>query len=95
MDAHPKVVARAEALPAEAWKPLERLPRYEIATRPRSKPERVKESIVRCKGYTNKVLEGESVAELSYQPLKCARSDSPGGRAPEPQRAKGRGSPLR
>jgi hypothetical protein len=32
MDAHPKVVQLAEALPEEAWKPLERLPRYEIAT---------------------------------------------------------------
>jgi hypothetical protein len=74
MDAHPKVVALAEALPEQAWKPLERLPRYEIATQPRRKPERVKESIVRFKGYTNKVLEGESVAELRYQPRKCSRS---------------------
>ena len=45
MDAHPKVVNLAEALPEEAWKPLKRLPRYEIASRPRRKPERVKESI--------------------------------------------------
>ena len=56
IDAHPKVVKLAEALPEEAWKPLERLPRYEIVTRPRRKPERVKESIVRFKGYENKVL---------------------------------------
>ena len=45
MDAHPKVVTLAEALPEEAWKPLERLPRYELATAPRRKPQRVKESI--------------------------------------------------
>ena len=32
LDAHPKVVALADALPPEAWQPLERLPRYEIAT---------------------------------------------------------------
>src|SRR6476620_7292633 len=32
MDAHPKVVNLAQALPEQAWKPLERLPRYEIAT---------------------------------------------------------------
>ena len=49
MDAHAKVVNLAEALPKEAWKPLERVPRYEIATAPRRKPERVKESIVRFK----------------------------------------------
>src|ERR1700740_1237563 len=37
MDAHLKVVQLAEALPEEAWKPLERLPRYEIATEPERK----------------------------------------------------------
>ena len=74
MDAHAKVVNLAEALPQEAWKPLERLPRYEIATRPRTKPERVKESIVRFKGYENKVLVGEDIAEMEYQPRKCFRS---------------------
>ena len=74
MDAHPKVVNLAQALPEQAWKPLERLPRYEIATAARRKPERVKESIVRFKGYENKVLFGEDIAEIDYQPLKCSRS---------------------
>ena len=73
MDAHRKVVALAEALPERDWKLLERLPRYEIATQPRRKPERVKESIVRFKGYENRVLTGESVAEIEYQPHKCGR----------------------
>ena len=85
MDAHPKVVKLAEALPEEAWKPLERLPRYEIITRPRRKPERVKESIVRFKGYENKVLAGEDVTEIEYQPANvpgpigsssCARTSA-------------------
>lgn len=74
MDAHPKVVQLAEALPEEAWKPLERLPRYQIATEPRHKAPRVKEAIVRFKGYLNKKLVGESVAQFNYQPLKCSRS---------------------
>src|SRR6476659_6604040 len=74
MDAHPKVVQLAEALPAEAWKPLERLARYEIATEPRRKAHRIKEAIVRFKGYPNKKLIGEAVAEFDYQPLKCGRS---------------------
>jgi hypothetical protein len=62
MDAHPKVVQLAEALPERAWKPLERMARYEIATEARAKPFRVKEAIVRFKGYLNKKLLGESVA---------------------------------
>lgn len=74
MDAHPKVVKLAEALPQEAWKTLERLPRYEIATKARRKADRVKEEVVRIKGYENKVLIGESVAEMEYQPVKCKQS---------------------
>lgn len=74
MDAHSKVVGLAEALAEQAWKPLERLPRYEIATGPRRKPGKVKEEIVRAKGYLNKVLQGESVAEIEYRPNKCQQS---------------------
>jgi hypothetical protein len=74
MDAHQKAVGLAEALPPQAWETLERMPKYEIATEPRSKPERVKEEIVRLKGYRNKVLVGESIAEFEYQPSKCAKS---------------------
>jgi hypothetical protein len=74
LDAHPKVVALAKALPPDAWQPLERLPRYEIATEPRRKAERVKEGLVRRRGYLNKKLVGESVAHLDYQPHKCRRA---------------------
>ena len=74
LDAHPKVVKLAEALPAAAWHKLERLPKYEILTEPRQRPEKVKEQIVRQNGYENKVLVGEEVAEIEYQPHKCRRS---------------------
>jgi len=74
MDAQPNVVKLAQALPEKEWQTLERLPRYEIATEPRMKPHNVKEEVVRFKGYVNKVLVGESVAELKYQPGKCAQA---------------------
>jgi hypothetical protein len=74
MDAHPKVVQLAESLSESTWQPLERMARYEIATEPRCKPQRIKEAIVRFKGYLNKELVAESVAEFSYQPNKCGRS---------------------
>ena len=73
IDAHPKLVKLAEELPQNAWKRLERLPRYEILSEPRSKPFRYKEQMVIEKGYTNKVLVGEDLAEIEYQPLECAR----------------------
>jgi hypothetical protein len=74
MDSHAKARSVADALPESAWRKLERLPRYEIATKTRQKADRVKENIVRWKGYENQVLVGESVAEVEYQPGKCGRS---------------------
>lgn len=74
MDAHEKARGLAQSLPESEWKPMERMPRYEIETEPRCKPERVKEEVVRMKGYENKVLVGESVAEFEYQPRKCAHA---------------------
>lgn len=73
MDAHPKVVQLAEQLPSSAWKKLERLPKYEILTEPRRKAFRYKEQIVIEKEFANRVLVGEDIAEMDYQPLKCAR----------------------
>lgn len=71
IDAHPKLCRLAEELKPAAWRKLERVPKYVIATEPRSKPENVKEEIVRLKGYQNQVLTGESVAEFEYTPVKC------------------------
>jgi len=71
MDAHAKVVELAEALRQAAWSGLKRVPKYEIGTEPRRKAPRVKEGIVRHKGFENKVLVGESVAEFDYRPNKC------------------------
>jgi len=73
MDAHPKVVQLAEALPERAWQRLERLPKYEILTEPRAKAFRHKEQIVIEKEFNNQKLVGEDIAELDYQPLKCGR----------------------
>jgi hypothetical protein len=73
LDAHAKAVGLAEALSAKAWKPLERVPKYEILTEPRRKADRVKEAIVREKGFENIVLVGEDVADMAYQPTACSK----------------------
>jgi Transposase DDE domain group 1 len=73
MDAHPKVVQLAEALPASAWQRLARLPKYEILTEPRAKAFRYKEQIVVEKEFNNQKLVGEDIAEIDYQPLKCGQ----------------------
>jgi hypothetical protein len=71
LDAHPKVVQLAEGLSEQSWRPLERLPKYEILTEPRRRPERVKEQIVVQKGYLNKKLIAEHVNDMTYQPNEC------------------------
>jgi len=73
MDSHRKVVMQAEALEEAAWRPLERVAKYEILTEPRPKAFRHKERVVVEREFKNKKLVGEHLAELDYQPLKCGR----------------------
>jgi hypothetical protein len=73
IDAHPKLVALAQALEDKAWKAFERSPKYEILTEPRPKAFRHKEQIVVERGFTNQKLVGEALAEIEYQPHKCQR----------------------
>jgi len=65
--------ARAEYLPALAWTKLTRPPRYEVATKPRQRPDNVKDAIVVARGYETLRLQGEEVAEFNYQPTACDR----------------------
>ena len=48
------------------------MPKYEILTEPRRRPERVKEQMVVQKGYLNKKLVAEEVTDVIYQPHQCA-----------------------
>ena len=73
LDAHPKVVALAQELGERSWRALERLPKYEILTEPRRRPERVKEQIMVQKGYLNRKLVAEHVSDISYQPHQCGQ----------------------
>ena len=72
-DANPKLVGLAQALEKQAWKPLERLPKYELLTEPRPKAFRYKEQVVVERQFENQKLVGEDLAEIEYQPGKCKR----------------------
>lgn len=71
-DAQPALVERAEALGAEEWRLLERKPRHAspTGTARRRRPDE-KARIVRERGYLNKRLNFEEVAEYEYRPRKC------------------------
>jgi hypothetical protein len=70
-DAHKCLIARADALPDEAWEELERPAKYEVATQPRQRPHNAKEEFVCAHSYRSQRLQGEQVAEFSYRPGKC------------------------
>ena len=73
-DAVKPLIARAAALPEAHWRRLQRPPRYEVQTRERTRPDNVKERIVRQRGYKNFVLQWEDVAEFDYRPGACKKS---------------------
>ena len=62
---------RSMRTPGQHWT---RPPKYEPRTSPRAKPPRVKEEIVRERGYLNLRLEKEEVAEFEYSPTRCDKS---------------------
>jgi hypothetical protein len=70
----PNLKAIAEGLPASAWRPLQRPARYEVRTRPRRRRDRVKEAVVRARGYENLRLRGEEVAAFDYRPTACTKA---------------------
>jgi hypothetical protein len=71
LDAHPKAVQLAQGLSERCWRPLERLPKYDILTEPRSRRERIKEQIVVQKGYANQKFVAEHVSDMTYEPHQC------------------------
>jgi len=74
IDAMPKLVGIAENLPKTAWKTLERPAKYDVKTRPRQRPDQVKEQIVRHREFENIRLQSEEVAEFDYRPTICTKS---------------------
>jgi hypothetical protein len=70
-DAAPNLVARADGLSEPRWQPLQRPPRYAVRTRPRQRPDNVKEAVVIRREFENLKLVAEHVAEFNYRPTAC------------------------
>ena len=73
-ESHESLKARADELPANAYSLLKRPQQHQIKTTPREKPERVKQEIVRERGYETVHLLEEMVAEFEYRPVACKKS---------------------
>jgi hypothetical protein len=73
-DANATVKGLAEDLPAKAWRKLERPARYAVKTKPRQRPDNVKEAVVVQREFDNQRLQSEEVAEFNYQPAACQQT---------------------
>jgi DDE family transposase len=74
IDAMPNLKVIAEDLPASAWVELRRPPQYTAQGPPRQRPEKVKERIVRQRGFKTLTRIREEVAEVAYRPTACQES---------------------
>jgi hypothetical protein len=73
MDASRTLVEKAQSLSEAQWHGLVRVD-PPIKTKPRERPENVKEEKVKERGFRNQRLVREQVAEFAYQPGKCQQS---------------------
>src|SRR5947209_5187125 len=74
IDAMPNLKAIAEDRPASDWAELQRLPQYTAKGKPRKRPEKVKDRIVRERGSKTLTRLREDVAEVAYRPTVCQRT---------------------
>jgi hypothetical protein len=74
IDAMPNLKVIAEDLPASAWAELRRPPPYTAQGPPRKRPEKVKDRIVRARGFKTLTRIREEVAEVAYRPTACQES---------------------
>ena len=74
MDAQENLKAISDNLGETQWNPLQRPTKYTVKTKPRKRPDNVKEEIVRERKFKNIRLKSEDVAEFSYSPTKCKKT---------------------
>jgi DDE family transposase len=72
-DCHANLVEIVEKLPVQAWKKLQRPPRYQAAGKPRQRPDNVKDAVVKRRQFETLRLQSEEVAEFNYQPTACSQ----------------------
>jgi hypothetical protein len=74
IDAMTNLKAVAEDLRASEWSELRRPPQYTAKGKSRARPERVKDRIVRERGFETLTRVREDVAVVAYRPVACRES---------------------
>ena len=73
LDAKANLVEKAEAAAEETYHELVTRAELALKTAPRTRPDNVKEAVVRERGFTNRRQQGEDVTEFSYRPGNCKK----------------------
>jgi len=73
IDATKTLYVLAGDLPENAWKTLVRQKKYQTKTKPRRRPENVKQQVVEARQFEDIRLVKEHVAEFCYRPVKCTK----------------------
>lgn len=74
VDARKDLIAWGDSAPSELYRELERRAEREVLTRPRTRPENVKDRIVRERGFTVIRTESEEIIDFEHKPGKCSRA---------------------
>jgi hypothetical protein len=74
IDATKRLYELAGELPPDAWKTLVRRAKHQVKTRPRKRPENVKQQVVEAREFEDIRLVKEHVAEFRYRPVKCKKT---------------------
>ena len=74
IDAMANLKAIAEDLAATRWSELQRPPQYQAKGKPRRRPEKIRDQIVRERGFKTLTRTREDVAEVAYRPTACQRT---------------------
>jgi hypothetical protein len=74
IDAMKNLHELAAELPLDAWRTLVRRTKHTVKTRPRRRPENVKQQVVEAREYEDIRLVKEHVAEFRYRPVKCKKA---------------------
>jgi hypothetical protein len=74
VDAMPNLLKIANELDDSQWDLLEKQPKYQVKTKPRRRPENVKQQVVKKRKFKKIQTEAEHVAEFFYQPGKCKKT---------------------
>jgi hypothetical protein len=74
MAAKANLVRIADEITADHWRELEKQPKYTIKTKPRKRPQRVKDQLVKHRNFKKIKTISEHIAEFKYRPGNCKKN---------------------